>query len=120
MVRRVCFGFTFLALGACVKRPPVPEIAPSGDGWMVYNQSYNVASASATSSSYTTPSYGGTTTVTVTQTSYSSENTLNIGSYTDSAEKPLCEGYGWVGDCPAFQSKAGGSIRHAPPSMEAP
>jgi hypothetical protein len=83
---------------ACVRVPPVPAEAPSGEGWVAYNQSYNFASASSSTSTYSV----GNTQYTVTKTSQSSENTLNVGSPTTSREAPRCEGFGWLADCPAF------------------
>jgi hypothetical protein len=97
------FVSAILLAAGCAARPPVPAVAPSAASWVVYNQSYNLASASSSTSTYST----GTSQVTVTQSSYDSRNTVNEGSPTSSAEPPLCGGFGWVRDCPAFNGSGG-------------
>lgn len=93
-----------VALSGCAARPPVPAIAPYGDHWIIYNQSYfyNFASASSSTTTYT---YGNTTvTTTTTTTLYTEIDKVNEGTYASPSEPPRCEGFGWVSDCPAFAS----------------
>jgi hypothetical protein len=66
-------GVPLLAgLIGCAAKPPVLKDGPSGHGWMVYNQSYNVQSVVTSTSSN---SYSQTTT-----TNYSSSNKVLTGS----------------------------------------
>lgn len=98
----LCLPTLSLALHGCATRPPVPAIAPYGDHWIMYNQSYFYNYASATSST-STYSYGNVTvTTTTTTTIYTEVDKVNEGSYANPSEPPRCEGFGWVHDCPAF------------------
>jgi hypothetical protein len=89
-----------LALAGCVRQPPVPEVAPDGEGWIVFNQSYSFASVQSSSSTYSS----GSAQVTVTTTTATSFKEMNQGSHRTSAEAPRCEGFGWVKDCPSLKA----------------
>ena len=88
-----------LALTGCVRQPPVPEVAPDGEGWIIFNQSYSFASVQSSSSTYNT----GYSQVTVTTTTATAYKEMNQGSPAASSEAPRCEGFGWVKECPSLK-----------------
>lgn len=105
----IALSLLIALLMSCVHAPPLPESAPMTDRWVVYNQSYHLDTATASSTTYSTTGYVGgqavTSSVTVTSSTSSSSTTLNAGSLLDSLEGPRCEGFAWVADCPAFREE---------------
>lgn len=97
-------SLVFAGLAGCAKLPPLPATAPSGAGWVAYNQSYHLDTATATSTTYTVGSTSTGTAInyTVTTATSASETHVNAGTPLESWEEPACGGYGWLRDCPAF------------------